>query len=148
MKVKIECELEIDDNSLSLNEDERKEDIEREIKFAIQRVQRKYDDSVSWSVDYYLNEIMPPILRQLKDAKGGTPCSFFPDNYGRSNNYDKQIEEKAQADWNAELDKMIAAFEIAKKIEDEWIFDKNAFEYKIFEDGMQSFVKHYFSLWD
>ena len=41
-----------------------------------QRVVRGWDDRASWSVDYWLADIMPAILTQLKNDKQGIPSSF------------------------------------------------------------------------
>lgn len=54
--------------------------------------------------------------------------------------------------WDKELDKMIAGFIASKKLRDlDYNWRDKAEEQavkKVFDEGMQSFVKHYHSLWD
>ena len=47
------------------------EDFFLEIKWFIQRGQRGWSDRDSWSIDWWLSEIMPSILIKLKNSKAG-----------------------------------------------------------------------------
>ncbi len=64
---------------------ERIGDGKREVKFAWQRAVRGYDDRASWSIDYWMAETLPPILRQLKKYAHGVPMQFLPDDIEISN---------------------------------------------------------------
>lgn len=57
--------------------------------------------------------------------------------------------ERAEANWDAELDKMIAGFESAFRILEEHLHGEEGEKaYAVYEDGMASFKKHFFDLWD
>jgi len=128
-------------------------DIGREIKWAYQRVVRGWDDTAVWSVDQWLDEMMPDILNTLKLDKHGTPNSIFTKNEMDENgNVSEENHKKAHERWNNELDKMIAGFIASKKLRDldyNWRdkVEEQAVK-KVFDEGMQSFVKYYHSLWD
>lgn len=128
-------------------------EIGQEIKWAYQRVVRGWDDRVVWSVDCWLNDIMPNILVKLKEDKVGIPLEFFEgmdhnENYGYTSEQEKIAEEL----WHKELDKMITAFVVAKKLNDlEYNYkdkDQEELLMKLFNQGMDSFKKYYFNLWD
>ena len=126
-------------------------DLMRQIKWAYQRVYRHYDDRVCWSVDYWLDSIMPDILLRLKNTKQGTPIQFYDglphdENY----NYGDEGDKIAQGRWNEELEKMIAGFLASKKIND-WEYEtdeEREILERVFDNGMKSFVENYRSLWD
>lgn len=146
--VEINCELEIDEDSLRLSPESREEDIQSEIKWATQRVQDGFDERVAWSIDYYLNENMPKWLTSL--CKHGTPSSMFTkEELEEAGGISNESHEKAHARWNEQIQIMIAGFEAAKEIEDKWITESEDNEHwKAFHLGMDTFKKHYFSLWD
>lgn len=117
----------------------------REIKFAWQRVFRGWDDRVTWSVDYWLDEIMPDIITKLKNDKIGVPAKYLPN----LENVSKEELETAREKFYADLDIIINGFLAAKKISD---FDYKDKEYnslvETFESGMKMFTELYFNLWD
>jgi hypothetical protein len=124
-----------------------------EVKWASQRVIRKYDDRATWSVDYWLDSIMPDILITLKMNGHGIPVSMY-DGMPHDENYeyDEDADKEAKERWDAELDKMIDGFVASKKLCDlDYNFkddkERDALE-KVHKGGMESFVKHYHSLWD
>ncbi|MGD2071865.1 MAG: hypothetical protein PVG65_00040 [Candidatus Thorarchaeota archaeon] len=147
-------------------------DISREIKWFIQRGRRGWSDRDSWSIDWWLAEIMPSILKALKKSKQGTPFSCFSNP--QKTHHSKYEMKVADRRWNKILDNIIYTFETANNILDNhWIYSstkdyytKNAKEYrkcmshlefiyimsyqecKRFEKGQQLFWKHFFSLWD
>lgn len=51
----------------------------REVKYFCQRGYRGYSDRDVWSVDWFLAQILPKMLLQLKNTKHGTPMQCFPD---------------------------------------------------------------------
>ena len=74
------------------------------IKYIYQRAFRGYADCDVWSIDFYLCEILPSMLKQLKETKCSHP------GYGEANTPEK---------WDALLDKIIEGFEAAKRVEDD-----------------------------
>jgi hypothetical protein len=126
-------------------------DLKDQIKWAYQRVFRGWDDRASWSIDYWLDSMLPDILMRLKETSHGIPMRFF-DGLPHDDNYDygESGDKIARKLWNEELDKMIAGFVCSKKIND--------YEYKtdeerkileqVFDKGMKSFIENYHSLWD
>ena len=122
-----------------------------EVKWAYQRVVRGWDDRASWSLDYWMTENVLEILKVLKKNKHGSPNPMFdglPYEDEETYSYSDESYKIAEERWNIEIDKMIAGFEAAKKMQ-EW---ENINEYKqlekTFQEGMASFVKYYFNLWD
>ena len=122
-----------------------------EVKWAYQRVVRGWDDRASWSLDYWMTENVLEILKVLKKDKHGSPNPMFdglPYEDEETYSYSDESYKIAEERWNIEIDKMIAGFEAAKKMQ-EW---ENINEYKqlekTFQEGMASFVKYYFNLWD
>jgi hypothetical protein len=154
IKVQVTCEMEIDEDSLRITPETREEDIQSEISWAIQRVQNGFDERVSWSIDYYLNENMPKWLSALKPVKGkpqGVPMVMYDEEYLSKVDGDLDpIEElKAKNKWNKTLDTMIEGFEAAKEIEEHWIQESPDNElWQKFNLGMDNFKKYYFCLWD
>lgn len=86
--------------------------------YAYQRVTRGWDDRAVWSIDYWLDEKMPAMLRKLKVDKHGTPMSMFEkedlDEDGCNPTDEGHV--RAEARWNEVLDKMIAAFEASERM--------------------------------
>jgi hypothetical protein len=90
------------------------------VKYAYQRVSRGWDDRAVWSIDWWLDDKMPAMLRKLKEDKHGIPGSMFeglPTIPDEEWNYTDEAYEMAQARWDAILDKMIAAFEASRRIQ-------------------------------
>lgn len=130
-------------------------DLADQIKWVYQRVVRGWDDRAVWSVDYWLDDIMPDILKQLKEDKRGTPIAMYEgfdydDNYSFSDEQDRIAKKR----WDSELDKMIVGFIASKELENFDFEDSNDYKIKydmleeIRKNGMLSFVEHYKSLWD
>lgn len=92
-------------------------DVCRKVKWAYQRVARGWDDTAVWSIDWWLDNKMPDMLRQLKRDKHGIPMDMFD---GLPTNaegwHDEPETDIAQARWDAIIDKMIAAFEASRRI--------------------------------
>ena len=88
----------------------------REIKWFIQRGRRGWADCDVWSLDNYLNGWLPSALRCLKEQKQGVPSSMFepedciPEGDWRGNPSEEGMV-RAEARWDAIMDKMIAGFE-------------------------------------
>lgn len=148
--------------------------------YAYQRLTRGWDDRAVWSIDWWLDGMMPAMLRQLKRDKHGTPMDMFEPEDFEEDGYTITDEGHVRADarWDAIMDKMIAAFEASRRIhgvyegelgdyplrrpdstsEEDWEKVKNTRhedikrltqrDAVIFQEGMALFVTHYHSLWD
>jgi hypothetical protein len=91
----------------------------RDIRWFIQRGRRGWSDRDTWSLDHYLSSWMPEALRHLKETKQGVPSSMFkPEDCGEEGNPTDIGLQQAQDRWNAIIDKMIAAFEAHRRIQD------------------------------
>jgi hypothetical protein len=97
--------------------------IYNETKFILQRAHRGWADSDTWSLDGYLNSWMPAALRHLKEHKHGVPsCMFVPEDSIVGGDWQGNPSDegmvRAQARWDAIMDKMIEAFEASKRMSD------------------------------
>ena len=122
-----------------------------ELKWAYQRVVRGWDDRASWSLDYWMTENVLEILKVLKKNKHGIPSPMFdglPYEDEETYSYSDESYKIAEERWNVEIDKMIAGFEAAKKMQEWENINKYKQLEKTFQEGMASFVKYYFNLWD
>lgn len=123
--------------------------LRRKIKFAWQRLTRGWDDSVIWSINSHLSEMLPIWLRMLKN-QGGTPGFCFEHIEGMPT---KEESGAANEKWHKILDQMIEGFEAANQITTSGmlLLTDNEEEYQklvvTFETGMKVFVDNYFSLW-
>jgi hypothetical protein len=103
----------------------------RKIKFAYQRLTRGWDDRAVWSIDWWLDGMMPDILRKLKKDKHGIPTPMFDGLPVNEQGYHDDPEFRiAEARWDAVLDKMIAAFEASRRM-DEGLYEEELGEYPL-----------------
>jgi hypothetical protein len=90
-------------------------------KYAWQRVTRGWDDRILWSVDYWLSDKMPKILKHFKENLHSTPCWCFeglptePDN---EYNHTDEAYKVAEKRWDEILDRMIEGWEASARILD------------------------------
>jgi hypothetical protein len=106
-------------------------DVYRTAKFAYQRLTRGWDDRAVWSIDWWLDGMMPGVLRRLKETKHGVPMSMFDGLPMNEQGYHDDPEFKiAEARWEATLDKMIAAFEAHRRMS-EGIYEEELGEYPL-----------------
>lgn len=139
------------------------EEIYDEIKYFIQRGKRGYSDRDLWGFPWYLAEMLPKALKQLKEIQHILPTWK-----------QGEPEEVAQKRWYGIMDNMIYTFEIAHKIlNDHYIYcpsglydierykeiRENMSELEFttimtkeeclkYENGWELFQEHFFSLWD
>ena len=90
-------------------------DLHRTIKYAWQRIHRGWDETAVWSIDYWLCDIMPDMLQELKETKSGIPIACFDDPYDPHHSDEEQ--EKASARFDYYLDEMIEGFRAALRIQ-------------------------------
>lgn len=144
-----------------------------ETKWFIQRGIRGYSDRDCWGIDYYLADIMPKMIRELKKNKHGIPSSMFSKNarLNKYNDYTKQEYKRAEKRWENTLNTIIKTFETAKKIQNSNLiyYSTNVYksntqlikklkennfkvmtfkECKEFEKGLDLFKDNFFLLWD
>lgn len=143
----------------------------QELKWFKQRGERGWSDCDCWSIDSYISGVLLSMLKNYKNNLCGLPTSMFrkSDPIKKTGEYTKKAMENAEKRWIKEVDKMIYTFEVANKITQgklfyqstsEWDkrdFDRyNSFdsmramtktECKKYEEGWQSFQKHFFELW-
>jgi hypothetical protein len=106
-------------------------DVYRTCKWAYQRLTRGWDDRAAWSIDWWLDNMMPGVLRLLKEKKHGTPISMFDGlTMDEDGNPSHESHEIASARWDAVMDKMIAAFEAHHRM-DEGLYEEELGEYPL-----------------
>lgn len=94
------------------------------------RIKLGFNPADTYSLDYSIAQYILPRLKHLKKGKRGHP----------SNMTDRQ--------WDRELSKMIAAFNIIVNGSYYGLGGRRQPEQKIIDAGLDSFRKHYHSLWD
>lgn len=95
-----------------------------EISHAWQRYRRGWSYRDIWSVDNFLSNIIPEMLKELKRAKSGVPLSVFnkSDKKDESGDYTDKTYDLVFERWGKILDQIILTFEISKMIESHnWI---------------------------
>lgn len=127
------------------------EEIGHQIKWAWQRVFRGWDDRVIWDIGTYLSRNMPIWIERLKDDKQGIPIDMFDglphdENYG----YSPEDTEVALKRWDDVLTKIGVGFVTANLIGDYHLYNTDDYDaaMKIYNEGMDAFRDHFFSLWD
>lgn len=95
---------------------------ERWKEFTKQRIERGFDASELWSLDYNIARFIVPRLKAFKEETCGFPASL------------------SEKEWDEILDKMIKAFE-------DIINDKNDEKIKEIDEGLNLFNKYFLDLW-
>lgn len=126
----------------------------KNLKWYWQRATRGYADCDMWSIKSYIGEIMPPLLRKLKNGVG-CPAGFY-DNTEVNNECHK---------WHEIIEEIAQGFEAAKWIDEakylkvvkaegrdgyEIKHDDKATENAVnkMNKGLKLFAEHFLSLWD
>ena len=99
-------------------------------KWFFQRGLRGYSECDHWSLDNYLNDIIPGLVRDLK-----THLHSFP--------YGMTVPE-----WEGILEEIASGFEAGNLIDDCFDPKKEKELLAKFDRGMELFVKYYRNLWD
>jgi hypothetical protein len=121
----------------------------RQIKYAWQRVVNGYDERVSWSIDWYLSEMIPKWINDLKSKEQGCPSGMFDGlPYDENGRYFEEDEKFAHNKWNDILDQIIIGFENYPSMSE---FEHDSKEYKEsiqkFENGFNLFREWFSALW-
>lgn len=137
-------------------------------KYGYQRMTRGWADCDTWNLDDHLADILPEMLKHLRDNTNGYPSELM-----RENDPEGSL---GFADWKSILTLMALGFEAAGKAKEtpeefitelttstgisaqlglndrqyDWpsIGKYQAEQMKTFRKGMKLFTKHFFSLWD
>ena len=122
-------ELNIPNVCFSLTNDLNKDD-KRQETFKQQRLERGFDDTETWNLDYTIASFILPRLKRFKQV-----ANCYPGNM--------TLEE-----WEDILDKMIDAFEIKVKENGEsWTSKEEKTKCQKIQEGLDLFAKYYFHLW-
>jgi hypothetical protein len=120
----------------------------RQVRWAWQRIFRKYDDRVIWNIDCFLTEMLPIWIRQLKRNKDGIPRIMWEEGMtpiDENYNYSEEDNEIARLKWENILDNIAEGFEAGRKIQD---WESTEELVKKFDEGFDLFKKYFFDLWD
>ena len=124
----------------------------RNLKFYYQRATRGWADCDAWSIDSYLDYLLPPFIRSLK---GGCGC---PSEF-----YDATKENNECWKWDEALESMAQGFEASEAISNLKYYktvevkggttreiDEMALQNltEKYNKGMDLFRQYYMSLWD
>ncbi len=74
------------------------------IKWSQQRISRGYADCDVWSMDHYLQLLIPDMLQHLKDNRQGAP-GFLGENYVNEDGI--MVNDTCHAEWDRILEEMI-----------------------------------------
>ena len=124
--------------------------LRKRIKWAWQRLNRGWDDTVAWNLSSYLARMLPMALADIAENANGYPA-----------NIDKKVTystTKSLREWEQVLKKMGRGFKAAESImvADDKLFlkdgglDVQAYNKAMgeFNAGMDLFKEYFFSLWD
>jgi hypothetical protein len=124
------------------------EHIYYELKYAWQRIFRGWDDRAIWSIDYYLSELIPELVLELKEITHGVPWAMFPKDVvaGEETSEDMEI---ASENWDKTLEKIAEGFKYFHKnvYEVSSIEEINILQEKV-NESFELLSEHFMSLWD
>jgi len=86
-----------------------------------QRARYGYSYRDCWSIDYYLADIIPKMINQLKKNLHGVPGDIA-NKYVTKNEHDIEMTQ-ATAEWESILDKIANAFKLEYEILDSTLYD-------------------------
>ena len=124
--------------------------IKSNLKWAWQRLSRGWDNRAIWSIDVYLAELIPQLVRRLKEVTHGVPGSMFePEDWDAKANIWKDGKvEAATAKWNAILDEIAEGFEEYYTLSVEGDGTIDAWESEKFKRAFDLLRQYFSNLWD
>ena len=99
----------------------------REPEFKQQRIERGFDDSETWSLDFTIAKFVLPRLKRFKEVNNGYP------------------EELGEEGWDKVIDEMIETFELMIKDREGDILENK--EYEKIQHGLKLFGHWFQALW-
>jgi hypothetical protein len=125
-----------------------------QVRWAWERIWKYWDSRVIWSIDWYLSDMIPVWIKELKKVRYGYPMTMFEGMTPTDTNtwsYSDEDEKLASKKWDDILDKIILGFESYHRIHNESLWENHP-EYKElnenFEIGFDLFRKYFEDLWD
>jgi hypothetical protein len=104
-----------------------------------QRARYGYSYRDCWSIDWYLADIIPKMINQLKENLHGVPGEFITE--------DGEVTDKEVDKWESILDKIANTFKLEYEILESYrIMTKK--EKKSHDEGWKLFRKYFGHLWD
>ena len=110
-----------------------------------QRARYGYSYRDCWSIDWYLADIIPKMINQLKENLHGVPGDIA-DKYVAEDKHDIDMTH-ATAEWESILDKIANTFKLEYEILDS-CRTMTKKEEKSRDEGWKLFRKHFGNLWD
>ena len=124
--------------------------IKNNIVWAWQRMVRGWDDRSIWSIDVYLSDQIPQLVRKLKEIAHGVPGAMFDEE-----DWDTKVHawkdgkmEEATAKWDAILDEIADGFEEYYVLSVEGDCSMEAWESEKFKRAFDLLKEYFASLWD
>jgi len=128
------------------------EDFLREVKWAWQRVFRKWDDRVTWGLDCYLSEIVPQVLDTIRRMNIKGISADYLDEVGyfdADENQQEALTEKAAERFDLVLKDVADGFRAYSDMDDVSPSSEAYAELmEKFQKGMNLFVKYFSSFGD
>lgn len=119
----------------------------KKVKWFIQRGTRGWADCDVWSIDWFLTDIIPEMIDQLKETTQGPPISCYNKNdFDDIGNPIKGSDKKAQKKWFKILDEISEGFRLTRKSQNYEKLTKKE-EQKI-NRAFKLFKDYYYSFWD
>ena len=124
--------------------------IKSNIVWAWQRMVRGWDDRAIWSIDVYLSDQIPQLVRRLKEIAHGTPTQMFEDSDWdeEGNYYTDEAMKRASAKWDAILDEIAEGFEEYYFLSVEGDCSMEAWESEKFKKAFDLLKEYFPNLWD
>lgn len=105
-------------------------------KYARQRIKRGFADEDVWSIDIWFMNVMPKMLKQLRETHVGSPACLGENYY---NEKGILVNDTCHQEWNDILDRMIF---LLQEMNEETCKKKNPYEDEYMKE-LQSFENKY-----
>lgn len=120
------------------------------LKWAWQRLFRGWDDRAVWSIDVHLANVIPQMVRQLKEVTHGTPHEMFEEDDWDDEKYEYKegALELASEKWARTLEEIAEGFEEYYKLSVEGNCSQEAWESEKFNRAFDLLREYFPNLWD